>query len=142
VFGAGAPHPAVAASLRSSEIRMRGFVDDIDDELMTAPVFLCTNNGSRYKVGHTRYLHAWSLGGCVVAHRDAALSMPEMVSGENCLLGGSSAEIADMIAAVARDPALRRRLGEAGYATFVEKFTAGPVVDQIMARIREHQRTS
>jgi hypothetical protein len=65
-----------------------------------------------------------------------------MVSGENCLLGNSAAEIADMIAAVARDPALRRRLGEAGYATFVEKFTARPVVDQIMARIREHQPAS
>jgi hypothetical protein len=98
-------------------------------------VFLCLNNASRFKVGHTRYLHAWSLGGCVVAHRDAALSMPEMISGENCLLGGSPAEIADMVAAVARDAGSRRRLGEAGYATFVEKFTAKPVVDQILARL-------
>ena len=115
---------------------MRGFVDDIDTELMTAPVFLCVNNASGFKVGHTRYLHAWSLGGCVVGHSDAALSMPEMVSGENCLLGRTAAEIADMVAAVSCDVALRRRLGEAGYATFVEKFTAGPIVDQILARIR------
>ena len=114
---------------------MRGFVDDIDDELMTAPVFLCLNNASRFKVGHTRYLHAWSVGSCVVAHRDAALSMPEMVSGENCLLGRSAAEIADMVAVAARDAGLRRRLGEAGYATFAEKFIARAVVDQILARL-------
>jgi hypothetical protein len=136
VFGAGAPHPAIAPVLAAPEVRMRGFVDDIDTELMTAPVFLCVNNASGFKVGHTRYLHAWSLGGCVVGHSDAALSMPEMVSGENCLLGRTAAEIADMVAAVSCDVALRRRLGEAGYATFVEKFTAGPIVDQILARIR------
>jgi len=135
VFGAGTPHPAVAGLLRTSEFRLRGFVDDIDGELMAAPVFLCLNNASRFKVGHTRYLHAWSLGGCIVAHRDAALSMPEMVSGENCLLGDSAAEIAGMVALVARDAALRKRLGEAGYATFREKFTARPVVAQILDRI-------
>jgi Glycosyl transferases group 1 len=120
---------------------MRGFVDDIDGEMMTAPVFLCLNNASRFKVGHTRYLHAWSLGCCVIAHRDAALSMPEMVSGENCLLGGSPAEIADMVAQ-ARDVRLRRRLGEAGYATFVEKFTARPVVEQILGRIAASAATA
>jgi hypothetical protein len=135
VFGAGEPHPAIAGLLRAPEFRLRGFVEDIDGELMKAPVFLCLNNASRYKVGHTRYLHAWSLGGCVVGHRDAALSMPEMISGENCLLGGSAAEIADMVATAAQDAGLRRRLGEAGYATFVEKFTARPVVDQVMTRI-------
>ena len=135
IFGAGVLHPAIAPFLHAPEIRLRGFVDDIDGELMTAPVFLCLNNASRYKVGHTRYLHAWSLGGCVVGHRDAALSMPEMVNGENCLLGGTAAEIAGMVASVAQDVRLRRRLNEAGYATFREKFTASPVVGQIFERI-------
>jgi hypothetical protein len=135
VFGAGAPHAAIARLLAAPEIRLRGFVEDIDGELMTSPIFLCLNNASRFKVGHTRYLHAWSLGCCVVAHRDAALSMPEMVSGENCLLGGSAQEIGDMIAAAAKDSDLRRRLGEAGYATFAEKFTATAVVEELLARM-------
>jgi hypothetical protein len=135
VFGAGTPHPAIARLLAAPEIRRRGFVDDIDGELMTASIFLCLNNASRFKVGHTRYLHAWSLGCCVVAHRDAALSMPEMVSGENCLLGGSATEIAELVAAAARNFGLRRRLGNAGYATFAEKFTARPVVDEILSRL-------
>lgn len=135
IFGAGVPHPAVAALLSAPEIRLRGFVDDIDCELMTAPVFLCLNNASRYKVGHTRYLHAWSLGGCIVGHRDAALSMPEMISGRNCLLGGSASQIADHVVMAARDVLLRRRLSEAGYATFLEKFTASTVVSEILSRI-------
>jgi glycosyltransferase involved in cell wall biosynthesis len=135
ICGAGRLNPVVAAHLQASEIKMRGFVDDIDDELLTAPVFLCVNNASRFKVGHTRYLHAWSLGTCVVAHKDAALSMPEMVSGKNCLLGGSTAEIADMVRTVADDPAMRSQIGEAGYRTFVEEFTAKSVVEQIMTRL-------
>jgi hypothetical protein len=135
ICGAGRLNPKVAAHLQAPEIKMRGFVDDIDEELLTAPVFLCVNNGSRFKVGHTRYLHAWSLGSCVVAHKDVALSMPEMVSGENCLLGGSVAEIAEMTRAVADDPVLRRRIGEAGYGTFVRKFTASSVVEQILKRL-------
>jgi hypothetical protein len=61
--------------------------------------------------------------------------MPEMINGKNCLLGGSAAEIADMVAAAARDRALRRRLGDAAYTTFVEKFTARPVVQEILTRI-------
>jgi hypothetical protein len=135
VFGAGAPHPAIASLLAAPEIRLRGFVDDIDSELMTAPIFVCLNNASRFKVGHTRYLHAWSLGCCVVAHRDAALSMPEMVSGKNCLLADSVFELAEHVASAAADPHLRRRLGEAGYATVVDRFTARPVVDEILSRM-------
>ncbi len=134
IFGGGTLNPAIVEHLQLPEIRIRGFVEDIDDEMITSPVFLCMNNASRYKVGHTRYLHAWSLGCCVVAHRDAALSMPEMISGKNCLLGNSPAEIADMVSTVANDASLRGRLGEEGYATFLDKFTAAPVVDDILSR--------
>jgi hypothetical protein len=68
VCGAGSLHPIVADYLRAApEVQIRGFVDDIDGEMTTAPV----------------YLHAWSLGACVIGHRDSALSIPEMVSGEN-----------------------------------------------------------
>jgi glycosyltransferase involved in cell wall biosynthesis len=135
ICGAGSPHPAIADLLQAPEIRLRGFVEDIDEEMLTAPVFLCLNNASRYKVGHTRYLHAWSLGCCVIAHQDAALSMPEMIGGENCLLGRSPLEIAELIKRAANDVKLRRRIGSAGYATFSTKFRATHVVEQIMSRV-------
>jgi hypothetical protein len=117
-------------------------VDDIDGELMTAPIFFCLSNASPFKVVDTGYLHAWSLGCCVVAHRHTALCMPEMVGGENCLLAETAAEIADMVAAVAPDGALRRRLSEAGYATFIDKFTASAVVNEIFGRVRVTARDS
>lgn len=135
LFGAGRPHPAVAPFLQRPGIVQRGFVDDIDAELMAAPIFLCLNNATPFKVCHTRYLHAWSLGSCVVAHRDAALSIPEMVSGQNCLLGADMDEVADLVHEAAKDHALRQRIGEAGYETFREHFTAQSVAAEIIRRL-------
>ncbi|MBI1208070.1 MAG: glycosyltransferase [Azospirillum sp.] len=135
VLGGGEPHPAIRPWLAAPEIRLRGFVDDIDGELLSSPIFLCLNNGSRFNVGHTRYLHAWSLGCCVIAHRDAALAMPEIRHGENALLGDSPAAIAELITEALANPALRRQIGEGGYRSFRDSFLAGSVVDRIVAAI-------
>jgi glycosyltransferase involved in cell wall biosynthesis len=135
VFGAGELLPQLRAALNVQEVKIRGFVADIDDELLRSQVFLCLNNASPYKVGHTRYLHAWSLGCPVVAHTDAALSMPEIVHGENALLGTSAQQIAAHVQALIADSALRRRIGEGGYATFRSCFMADRVAPQIVERM-------
>ena len=135
ILGAGNLRRDLEPYFQRPEIELAGFVADIDDAMLRAGVFLCVNNASRYKVGHTRYLHAWSLGGCVVAHRDAALSMPEIRHDENALLGKDAAEIAELVALAMADAPLRRRLGEAGYETFVNLFTAPRVARSIIERL-------
>lgn len=135
ILGAGNLHPAIAPYFAAPEVDLAGFVPDIDEAILEAGVFLCMNNASHFKVGQTRYLHAWSLGACVVAHRDAALSMPEIVNDENALLGSSMAEIADLVARSLSDQALRRRIGEAGYETFRTLFTAESVARSIVERL-------
>jgi glycosyltransferase involved in cell wall biosynthesis len=62
--------------------------------------------------------------------------MPEMRHNENALLGNDIAEIADLVAMAMSDAPLRRRLGEAGYATFVDLFTAPIVARSIVDRIK------
>jgi hypothetical protein len=136
ILGAGTLHRHIESHFRRPEIEMAGFVPDIDEAMMEAGIFLCVNNASAYKVGHTRYLHAWSLGGCVVAHRDAALSMPEIRHNENALLGDTMAEIVDLLAVAMADAPLRRRIGEAGYETFTNLFMASSVAASIVERIR------
>jgi glycosyltransferase involved in cell wall biosynthesis len=134
LIGAGEPHPAIRGLLAQPEIKIRGFVDDIDREIAEAALFLCLNNASIYKVGHTRYLHAFSLAAPVLAHADAALSMPEIRHGENALLGGSIAEVAALAAEAIGDASLRRHIGDAGYETFKDVFTA----DKVAPTIGEH----
>lgn len=138
LLGAGQLHPSVEKYLQPPEVEIAGFVPDIDDALLEAGIFLCLNNASHFKVGQTRYLHAWSLGGCVVAHQDAALSMPEIRHNENALLGGSIAEIADLTMEAMGNAALRRRIGEGGYRTFSDTFTAASVASSIVEGMRSY----
>lgn len=137
ILGKGELIPPVARMLDSPEIIRRGFVDDIDGEMLSSPVFVCLNNGSPYKVGHTRYLHAWSLGCCVVAHRDVELSMPEIRHEENALLGTNGHDIARQIRRALEQPELARRMGLAGYQTFREYFVAEKVAGEIWGHIMQ-----
>jgi hypothetical protein len=127
--------PDLAAKLAQPGVRNLGFVDDIDTVLLGAPVFLCLNNATAYKVNQSRYLHVWSLGGCVVAHRDAALSLPEMVDGKNSLLGADPDEIADGIVRALGDRVLRRALGTDGRRTYLDLFNADAVARDLADRI-------
>lgn len=137
IIGPAEPWPMIADLLKGQpEIRMRGFIDDIDHEMMSAPVFLNVNNATDFKVGHTRYLHAWSIGCCTVAHHDAALAMPEIRHEENALLGGNAAEMAACIRRALLDRDLRRRIGEGGYQTRKAVFNSDAVARHMADRIR------
>lgn len=138
ILGPGKLHPAVKAKLENAKVKIRGFVPDIDKELLRCKVFLCLNNGTDYKVNHTRYLHAWSLGCCVIAHQDVRLSMPEVKNQKNALLGKDASEIARLVKEALSDRELRWRIGEGGYQTFKEFFTAEKVVPKIVQKIRQN----
>lgn len=136
VYGAGEPPAPVAEALRHPAIRVRGFVDDIDGELRSSHVFLLANNNNPdFVVGHTRVLHAWSLGMCMVAHRNTARAMPEIVHGENALLGETADEMADLAVQAVEDEELRRRIGAGGRATLEREFTPAVVMRRVLERI-------
>ena len=135
IYGRGKPLPHIAQLLDQSEINVCGFVENLDSEMFASQIFLCLNNGSAYKTGHTRYLHAWSLGSCVIAHQHASLSMPEIRHGENALLGGNTKEIAELIARASADKSLRRSLGNNGYKTLESEFRVDFVVNTILEKL-------
>lgn len=138
LLGAGSLHPKIRAGLDAPDVTFCGFVDDIDQEMLRAPIFLCVNNGTPFNVGHTRYLHAWTLGCCVVAHAAASEAMPEIRDGENALLGADADGIAEAIALGAADRALRRRIGENGWRTYEECFRATSVAKDIIEAIARY----
>ena len=137
LYGAQEPRPEIARLLEQPEIIRRGFVQDIDAELQTRHAFLCVNNASAYNVGHTRYLHAWSLKCCVVAYRAASRAMPEIQDGVSALLGETHAEVANRLVQAVTDPVLRKKIGLGGYATFRRSFTADKVAASIRRRLLE-----
>jgi glycosyltransferase involved in cell wall biosynthesis len=137
LLGAGKLHPRIQDRLQGADVTFTGFVDDIDDEILRAAIFLCVNNGTSFNVGHTRYLHAWSLGSCVVAHAAVSLAMPEIRHQENALLGNNAEAIAIEIARAASDRTLRRRIGEGGWRTYESCFRACVVAQHIARALAE-----
>ncbi len=137
VYGRGEPRPFIKPLLDSPHIHVRGFVEDLNAEILSAPVFLISNNHYRFKVGHTRFLHAWSLGGCVVAFADCREAMPEIEHGHNALLGRSAEEVADLVAQALADRNLRRRIGRGGVGTLAKYYAPQVVVPQLIDRIRQ-----
>ena len=131
LFGGGEIHPSLRALVSDSHIKVRGFVPDLDREMLSSPVFLVANNSSRFVVGHTRFLHAWSLACCVVGYGASAVAMPELRHGENALLGGDSEQVVMHILACMRDSGLRRRLGKQGQRTLATEFSPDKVGTQI-----------
>lgn len=136
IFGGREPKSFLRPLLAHPAVVLRGFVDDLNEEIMSAPVFLISNNHHNFKVGHTRFLHAWSLGACVVAFRDCRESMPEIEHGRNALLGDTAEEVAALVAQALGDRELRRRLGRGGIETLQQKFSPATVTRTLIERMQ------
>jgi glycosyltransferase involved in cell wall biosynthesis len=141
LYGRPPPRNFVAAGLQDPHFKLRGFVEDLEAEMMSAPVFLVANNHDKYKAGHTRILHAWSLGCCVIAAEDIRLAMPELVHDENILLGRTADDMAALVARAGADATLRERIGAGGRRTLAESFNshrvAGAIADDIMTSLQQ-----
>ena len=123
ILGGGRLLPSLIALTSFPHVLMRGFVEDLDSELAMNDVFLLLNNAGRYKAAYTRHLLAWSMGLCLVVHSGSRKAMPEIVHGENALVGSSGEEIAKLIVRAATDPVLNRRIREGGRRTYEQCFT-------------------
>lgn len=134
ICGGGTPRPEVHQLLDHPRIAVKGFVDDIDDEVLSNEVFLLCNNAGPYTGGYTRVMYVMSSAGCLIAHRNLALSMPELVHNENCLLGDTAEEIADHINSAASDAQLRERIGIQARHTYDTRYAPGMVVDELIKR--------
>jgi glycosyltransferase involved in cell wall biosynthesis len=143
VYGAGRPTSKVAAALEHPRVQVRGFVDDIDAELRSAKLFLLMNNNNPdFIAGHTRVLHVWSLGCCLVAHRNMAMAMPEVRHGENALLGETGEEIAELVAEALSNEELRRRIAAGGRETFERSFLPPTVMRRVLEHIEDRPTAS
>jgi hypothetical protein len=111
--------PALERLRRQPRVAIRGFVPDIDEEVLGNHIFLLLNNAGPYTGGYTRVIFAFSSGTCLIAHSALAQSMPELVHDENCLLADTPQGIADLIAAAATDRDLRARIGAAARETYL-----------------------
>lgn len=137
LFGSGNVEEYIKEfSIKNNELKVRGFVKDIDKEICNSNIFLCCNNATTYNVGHTRYLHAFSLGTCVVAHKNLSVVMPEMIDKVNCCLEDSPKNIACVIKDLSRDISLAKKIGLEGYQTLIKDFSTKRAVNTMIDKIK------
>ena len=115
-------NPEAVAALTGGDPRIRvvGPVDDAVAQLAEAKVCvapLLSGSGTRFKI-----LEAWAAGRAVVATRQGAEGLGAR-DGEHLLLADDVNDFADAVLRLWSDPALRVRLGDAGWALYRERFT-------------------
>lgn len=140
ICGGGKPAPDVAQALDHPRVRVKGFVDDIDAEMLASGIFLLLNNAGPYTGGYTRVVYASATGACLIAHANLKKSMPELVSGTNCLLGETPTEIAGLVKHAMTDESLRRRLGAAARKTYETEYAPKAVATKLAAMLQQKLR--
>jgi glycosyltransferase involved in cell wall biosynthesis len=111
-------------------VKFTGPVDDAIAELARARVAvvpLLSGSGTRFKI-----LEAWAAGRAVVSTTLGAEGLGAR-DGEHLLIADDASSFAAAISTLMRDPGLRARLGAAGRALYVERFT-WPAAWQALAK--------
>ncbi len=138
LLGKGTPAAAAAAALHDSRIKIRGWVDDIQEEFRSAAAFLVlTNVNADFLVGNTRILLAWALGTCVILHENSRLAMPEIEDDVNALSGRTPDELVERMVAAVDDEALRLRIGQGGQRTFDTYYRSDVVVPKMFQLVQD-----
>lgn len=131
IIGAGEPVPALRPLLRHPRVIVRGFLPDLDAELMVSDLFLLLNNAGSYYAAYTRHIIAWSMGLCLVTHANSIPAIPELVPGENVLAASAAADLAVLIARAATDPTFNLGIRRGGRNTYTRFFTPARVAERI-----------
>lgn len=140
IVGRFEPPAHLRQDLARPSVKLLGYVEDIRPEFFGADVLLVpTPIPISLRV---RILTGMAFGCCVVAHTANRCGIPELSDGDNCLLASDGAGLARQIVRAWRDPALRRRVGEAGRRTYETSFSpdmAGQRLVRAVERIARPQ---
>ncbi len=133
ICGRGNLPDDLAKALDHPRVHIKGFVPDIDAELMSSAVVLLLNNMGPYTGGYTRVAYAFATGACLVASDKLKRSMVELVDEENCLLGRDADEILQKVVVALTNVDIRRRLGKGARSTYEEVYHPALVASRIKA---------
>lgn len=96
IGGSKGDHPPdIKRVLDSKEVILRGFVEDIESDLVDTDIIFYPSD---YPVGaRSKLVFASSFGCVIVTHKSSLHGIPELKSGINCLLGNSPEELSDHV---------------------------------------------
>jgi polysaccharide biosynthesis protein PslH len=133
------PPPAVLAAARDPRLRVLGFVDDVRPHIEAAAVYVCpmrVGGGTRLKI-----LDALAMSRPIVS-TDLGVEGLGLTEGEHYLRAQTPREFVTQVRRLETDPALRRRLGEAGRALVVQQYSWPRIAESLEQAYSEELRTT
>jgi glycosyltransferase involved in cell wall biosynthesis len=136
VAGGFDPPDDLRKPLSRPSVRLLGHLPDAAEEFRSADCILVPTTirlGARVRI-----VTAFSFGCPVVTHDSSVFGIPELADGENALVGRSAEQLAAGVVRVFREPELKRRLEDAGRATYERYFAqpvAGKAIEELLASI-------
>ena len=123
----------VAPLFKRPSVRLRGYVEDIDIELLAADVLLVP---TPVTLGfRSRVIAAFSYGACTVLHKANRAGLPELVHEENSLVAASGKGLAQQIFRAVRDSELSNRIRHSARKTYASRWTeeiaGGVIADEL-----------
>lgn len=122
ICGQGKMDEGLRKKLTHSRVNIKGFIDNIDEEMLSNPILLVLNNIGPLVTGWTRIIYAFSSGSCVISHKDVYKSMPEIKHGVNALLGENADEILQLIREATHNKKLRAEIGKNARMTYEQNY--------------------
>ena len=140
LVGSGTLPENLARQLDSPMVKIRGWVESADSEYLSADIVLVPN---QVKMGQrTKIMHALSCGCCVVAHRANTAEAPELIDGENILIGENGAELAEAIIRALSEPGLKERIGANARQTYEQNYAAEVTGPPLVAELEKLVKAS
>ena len=130
IFGDGYLRGSLKKLENLDNVKIRGYVDDIDSELLSSDVFLLATN---VHLGYRcRLLNCLARALPIVLHKNDTLNQPEFINEENCMIGNNSNELVDSIIKVLKDQNLKKKLMEGARQTYLDNFYPSKAVEKIL----------
>ncbi len=118
--------------LRFNFLKFKGFVKNINLELLKNQIFLLCNNTGYHYGGYTRVIFMMSSGGVLIADKKLKKSMPELVHMKNCLLSSNKTQMLENIDIAINNYELREFIGINARNTYEENWSPEKVLQRII----------
>ncbi len=130
--GKGKPNPKLK-NLNLSFVKNKGFVKDLDLEVLKNQIFLLCNNTGYHYGGYTRVVYLMSSAGVLIADKNLSKSMPELIHKKNCLLSSSDEQMFMNLSKVINSRELREEIGKNARSTYEENYAPKIIVEKLLS---------
>ena len=131
VYGDGYLRGSLSELKKKKNVFIRGYVDDIDKELLSSDVFLLA---SSVHLGYRcRLINCLARGLPIVIHKNDSINQPEFINEHNCMIGENSDQIVNGILKILNEKNLRKKIMIEARNTYLKYFEPKKAISKILS---------